>query len=580
MIEPVSPEARVSPGGLWLRRRARNAQHRSLLLAGVSGGSFVVLLLTLVLIPQRAHRAAQALLQDAAVRTDTSLLAARMSVATRQRQEAETALDEGRAANTRRVPITLPADTLSLAGRVRRDSLVGALAAIGQAEKRTESAPLLSSYRSLGDVAELRRDPRVLSTLDSLAAIDRAREALTALGGVDAEYVALTARAAELGRGLQALAEEKRSAIREELDRLLPARRVVPISAVDTLPLMAMADSAREQEEAARRDLAETRARMLELDRRAARAQQLLTIDASPLSMLAASLVLALTLGFAAALGGECWHPRVADSGEAELIAAARVLACFSRPRPNPDQQRRRTDREIPPVIDQMKGEYTALYRQLADATFSLSMLGVTGDGHAATAAVAANLATAAAQEGRSALLVDADMVLHSATAQLGVHSGPGVGELLEHRFEWAEALVPVIVGRDRSIDVLPAGHIADARLTRDELAVLRSGLEHLERRYDCVIVNAPGALTPLAGLPRQLIVCVCQGATPVAELQRILRALRDQGARVRGVVLWEGEEPMLPVVESVATGVGGGGGRGGRTERGAGAMSSSSTES
>ncbi|MDQ6634711.1 MAG: hypothetical protein M3Z10_08140, partial [Gemmatimonadota bacterium] len=247
----------------------------------------------------------------------------------------------------------------------------------------------------------------------------------------------------------------------------------------------------------------------------------------------------------------ECRRPRIADSGEAELIAAARVLACVGRPLYNPEQRRRRADRDIPPVIDPIKGEYAALYRQLADATFSLPMLAITGDGHAATAAVAANLAAAAAHEGRSALLVDADMVRHSATVQLGVRPGPGVGELLEQRLDWAEALVPVVVGRDRSVDILPAGDLVDKKLTRDELDVFCSELEHLERRYDCVIVNAPGALTPLAGLPRQLLVCVRQGATPVAELQRMLRSLRDQGARVRGVVLWEGEEPMLPVIET-----------------------------
>ncbi|MDQ6634687.1 MAG: hypothetical protein M3Z10_08010, partial [Gemmatimonadota bacterium] len=298
MPEPVSHDRRAHPGALWLRRRARNAQRRSLLLAGVSGGAFVVLLLTLVLIPQRAHRQAQMLLQDALPRADTTLLTARLTAAARQRQQSEGSLDEARAANAHRTPIVLPADTMSAASRERRDSLARASAAIGQAVKHSESAPLLSSYRSLGDVPELRGNPRVISMLDSLTAIDRAREALTALGGVDAEYVALTARAAELGRGLQALAGQKRDAMRAELDQLLPPRRVVTSPEIDTLPVIAVVDSMRRQESAARSALTEARATLLEHDRRVARAQQLLTIDASPLSMLAAALVLALTLGF------------------------------------------------------------------------------------------------------------------------------------------------------------------------------------------------------------------------------------------------------------------------------------------
>jgi hypothetical protein len=63
------------------------------------------------------------------------------------------------------------------------------------------------------------------------------------------------------------------------------------------------------------------------VDQRVAAANKRANVEAPPLAMLVAAAMLAMVVGFAAALGVEVRRPRVADAREAERIARARVLA-------------------------------------------------------------------------------------------------------------------------------------------------------------------------------------------------------------------------------------------------------------
>src|SRR4029077_1623067 len=140
--------------------------------------------------------------------------------------------------------------------QVMRDSTLARVAQIDSAKARAEQAPLANSYRALGNVAALRGDPTVKALMDSLAEVDRERDALGALGGVDPAFVAMTSRVNEIGHALEAIAVAKRSELlsaigesRVRTDTLGGAARA------DTAALVARRDSIRATVVAAQADL-------------------------------------------------------------------------------------------------------------------------------------------------------------------------------------------------------------------------------------------------------------------------------------------------------------------------------------
>src|SRR5207237_4251185 len=68
------------------------------------------------------------------------------------------------------------------------------------------------------------------------------------------------------------------------------------------------------------------------IDRESARARELANVGAPPWAMLAAAVVLALAVGFAASFGTELKRPHIADPREAEQVSGARVLTVIKPP--------------------------------------------------------------------------------------------------------------------------------------------------------------------------------------------------------------------------------------------------------
>src|SRR5688500_13035258 len=98
LAEPVAPAS----VGTWLGRRARNAARRTVLL-GVAGGlMFVAMLVTLIVIPHRARRAAAAIMPRPSERPDTARLMAAEAHVAEQLARAEAALARARARAARR----------------------------------------------------------------------------------------------------------------------------------------------------------------------------------------------------------------------------------------------------------------------------------------------------------------------------------------------------------------------------------------------------------------------------------------------------------------------------------------------
>src|SRR3984893_5855670 len=240
--------ARMSGGSayLWMAARARNALRRVVVFGIVGGVVFIGALIAFVVVPRNASRKALAMAASIESRTDSGPTAA-----ARDRYLAEITAKTSVLNATRRAVMPVPAaviDTFPPAVRAQRDSLGAELATLNRLIDRAENAPLPTSYRALAASPVVASDPRVRVLLDSLADIERDRNAFGAVGTVDPVYLALTSRANAIGRSIQAVADAKRGEIRGKLAliRPTPAPVVKPVLTVDTVKLVAQRATAQQ----------------------------------------------------------------------------------------------------------------------------------------------------------------------------------------------------------------------------------------------------------------------------------------------------------------------------------------------
>src|SRR5690348_9820135 len=281
----------IVPRATWMAARARNALHRPIFIGAVSVGTFVTALVALVVVPQQAQRKAQAIAPKPGERPDTVSLVHAVAVADARVASSEAALLTAR---TKAVMLAQTAvDSLDPILVARRDSLGKRLADLDQLLTRTETAPLTASYRALAESPEVAGQAGVKVLVDSLADIERERDATGTSGGADPVFVALTARATEIGRSLQAIGRARREAIRAQIAALAPPARPSPgeLAQADTVRRVAARDSALNSLALATTQLANARRVMQDLDRRAERARELANpLSAPPYAMLASAI--------------------------------------------------------------------------------------------------------------------------------------------------------------------------------------------------------------------------------------------------------------------------------------------------
>ncbi|MBK5188528.1 MAG: hypothetical protein JJD97_09785, partial [Gemmatimonadaceae bacterium] len=334
--------------------------------------------------------------------------------------------------------------------------------------------------------------------------------------------------------------------LRRAIDSLTPPP--VAGATIDTQPLAAARDSAARDEAAATLRVATARR-----EDSVARAQGdddapgMFGVGIAPLML--AALVVAIVIALAIALSLELRWPRVADVAEAELLSGARVLVTVGQKSELPERKRRSADREAPPSIEQASDAYRLLYGQLADATFELTEIAIAGDHPFVTASVAANLAAIAARSGRPTLLLDTDFREQPVAKMMRVPPSPGVADVLAQRLGWAGAISSVVVSRGRSIDVLPSGMLTGTfQAVADEFS---AEVDRLRRRYETVVLSAStpeqGAISVAAGAVGAVAICLRRGRSTHAELRALLAALESSGARMRGIILWDREDPTPP---------------------------------
>jgi Mrp family chromosome partitioning ATPase len=541
--------------------RARNALRRPVFIGTISIITFVASLVALIVVPQQAKRAANAIRPPVEARPDTLPTTNSLLAAERQVAAADMAIAAARAELTQLIAATAAAasaDTtaggaaIGPAARSRRDSATAEIELLDRLLARADNAPLLGSYRALAEASPMRGDVQAKQLLDSLVEIERERESYNAVGGVDPVFVALTARANELGRNIQALAAARRSSIQRELATLSPppsaaATAIASRPLPDTMAAIYRRDTARTVAAEVANRLARERAELQRFDAREERARELANVGASPPAMLAAALVFGAMLGFGVALFDEVRRPRVADSYEIERATGMRVLGVIKPLPPSPERGRRAADRNGPPYLDPGADGHQLIYLTVATAGTDVVMLTVTGDNPAVSAIVAINFGAIAAQEARATLLVDTDAADTVETA-LRLPPSPGVMGLIEGKVSWPEAIRPARIGRDRTIDVVASGHGALPLEALKEL--LRRDIARLSRRYDAIVLVSPPdqvsmGLTTALPIP-DVVYCARTGQTPVAELKKALEEIEMAGGRVRGVVLWDAPDPAL----------------------------------
>lgn len=545
------------PRPVWLTARARNAVHRPLFVGAATVGTVIAAAVALVVAPHQIRRTAPAPVMPTANRPDTAPLSAALAQARTRLAAAESSLTVARAtAATRPAPVV---DTLGPILNARRDSLVNAVNDLDALLTRVETAPVSASYHALAESPQLAGSARAKALLDSLTSVERDRDAFGTTGAADPVYVALSARANDVGRAIETVAQQQRDSLRAQIARLstpTPRQVIATNPAADTASWIAERDSAQSLASQAASALRDARAKAKEYDQEVEQAKEEARLDAPPVAMLGAAIVFGLVLGFAWVFGDETRRPRVSDEHEVELLTGVRVLASV-RPRPRlPDRDRRSADREAPPYFDPGADGYQLSYLHVARTGASRLVLTITGDDTRLAAVVAMNIAAIAADEARSTVLIDTDSRTSPVAAALRIHAEPGFADVLAHQLEWPEAAVEAKIGRDRTIDVVPSG-LAPAPRLAETTELMRSDGARLARHYDAIVVVSTIAQAA-AGLPGALpipdtILCARIGHTRVRDLQSAIDAIRSAGGNPAGIVLWNAPAPVLPNSERLA---------------------------
>ena len=545
----------------WIGARARNALRRPAFITTVSALTFVASMMALV-VAQQARKQAAAIRPPAALRPDTEPTVAALGEAQRQAAAADSGVVRARRDIAQLITETaavVATDTgatgepLSATIRSRRDSLAEQVSALGKLISRSQNAPLLGSYRALAQSPPLQGDTKVKAMLDSLVEIERERDSYSAVGGVDPVFVALTARANELGRNIEALADARRTALRADLSAIAPPAPILPTAVAsrvipDTLAKMKERDAAHAAEAGVATRLARERSELVALDVREEKARELASEGASPSAMLAAALVFGAVLGFGVALFNEVRHPRIADGYEVERATGVRVLGEIRRLPPSDERGRRGVDRSAPAFIDPGADGHQLVYLTIATAGVNAVMLTVTGDIPAVAAVVAINFAAIAADEARETLLIDADGTAATVSAALRIRPSGGVSAVARAAVDWTQAIRTTNLGRSRTIDVVPTGEgITPVEQLVD---VLKRDSSNLSKRYDAIVMVAAleqvtAGLAAALAIP-DVLLCVRAGQTPIEDIKRWLEEIEQTGARTRGIVMWNAPVPVL----------------------------------
>lgn len=563
---PTPRRPRAGQRARWLAARTRNAARHGVLIAMVGALVVVVALLLFSLGADHVDRTVAARISALPRERDPRPLQVELLAARRELARLEGALSA--AAMAAQVEVALPRPAAGIGDTAvpvapivpGRDS---AATELQRQLARVRQAPLVESYRALADTRLLRDDARARALIDSIEQLHAEREAYAALSGPDARYASMTARLTQLGQRLTRLAA---STVAGTLATASPVdSRAGTDAAAEGGPagaLPPMADSAlkRIRDEAAT-VVARTERALLDVvtlntdlrtRRDALRAR--LRLDVPPLAMVLASLVLGVVIGFGVVLWRELRRPTVGDEEEIEALTWSRVIVHREAAASvRAARTRRRADEQLPPIMRPTDAAWPLLHLTLTGIGDVSRAIEVVADQPALAGAVALNLSAVAARESRATILVDAAQRRSALLPLLPASAlAPASESTAEStvRARW-DAPRSLGIGRDTSIDiVLPrrvrSPHTGGDLSTRHDAASLADDLHRLTAHHDFAVIVTDHGLDESLPASTDVVLCARPGVTTLAWLSRTMQQYEDHGRRVRAVVLWSADLPLV----------------------------------
>lgn len=157
---------------------------------------------------------------------------------------------------------------------------------------------------------------------------------------------------------------------------------------------------------------------------------------------------------------------------------------------------------------------------------------------------VAANLALAFAQQGRSTLLIDADLRSPSQDKIFNITSRVGLSMLLSGRAQMSDLdVLPSQVSSFKFLSVLGCGAVPPNPSELLGNGVLPLILRELEKYFDVIILDSPSGvyhadIIATASVTKSALIVAKSGYTRLDETKRLKQTIADAGAEVIGAVL------------------------------------------
>ncbi len=268
---------------------------------------------------------------------------------------------------------------------------------------------------------------------------------------------------------------------------------------------------------------------------------QLPTAPASPHPKLVigASVILAIIIAIAAALGWDKLFGRVFEAGELEESTGLAVLGIL------PDEKRLKNGSRLvigTPGLTRLEESIRALRTNFVFATGGGKMktVAITSLGaEEGKTTVAVNLAVVAAELGLNVVLIDGDIHRPQVHEVFNIPNSTGLTSLVTEGLDPKSVLyeVPGIP----NLRVVPAGKVLSDR--RDEANLYLRHMGSLSELGDLVIIDAPplqaGADVRLLAMAAEGVLLVCRaGSSTQHQLSTAVRAIENLDVNVVGSVL------------------------------------------
>jgi capsular exopolysaccharide synthesis family protein len=254
------------------------------------------------------------------------------------------------------------------------------------------------------------------------------------------------------------------------------------------------------------------------------------------------ALLVGLALAIATAWGRDYMDDRLRGPLDLERQADATVLALIPAFRPDGPEPPRRLAMVVSPtsaVAEAYRGLRTRVL--LAAATMNSRTVLVTSPAWEDRGTVAANLAVALAQSGRSTVLVCADLHWGSAHLLFGTQGdAEGLTELLQQRAELSSALHSTIVP---GLRLVPPGRLPPDTAALLQLPGFHAALNEIRARADVVVIEASSLLVspdarPLADGTEMILLTADARTSTRAQVRAAAQELGRERSRLAGCVL------------------------------------------